>query len=123
MNIQEVLERFSIIAGLKTDQAAPWAALCSESIEEITSHVKEGIDTESNSRRLGAAAAALAFYKYALYRASSGGLESFKAGDVSVKSDTKASLQIAFAVWRDARSSVSDLLNDEEFVFERIGSV
>ena len=123
LDIQDVLERFSIIAGLSMDQAAPWASLCSTSIEEIQSHVKEGVDVEKNSRRLGAVAAALTFYRYTMYRTSGGGLESFKAGDISVKNDKKASLQVAYAVWRDARSSVADLLNDDDFVFERVESI
>lgn len=123
LDIQEVLERFSIIAGLNIDQAVPWTALCSESIEEIGMHVKEGVDALKNSRRLGAAAAALTFYRYIMYKACGGGLESFTAGDISVKNDKRASLQIAFTVWRDARSSVADLLDDEDFIFERIESV
>ena len=123
MDIQEVLERFSIIAGLSIDQAAPWTFLCSESIEQIRKHIKEGIDVSKHSRRLGAVAAALAFYRYIMYKGSGGGLESFTAGDISVKNDKKTSLQVAFAVWRDARSSVADLLNDEDFVFERIESI
>ncbi len=123
LDIQEVLERFSIIAGLNIDQAAPWTSLCSESIEQIRVYVKEGVDVSKNSRRLGAAAAALTFYRYIMYKASGGGLESFTAGDISVKNDKKVSLQIALAVWRDAKSSVADLLNDEDFIFERIESI
>jgi len=119
LDIQEVLERFSIIAGLSIDQAAPWITICKESIEQIESKIKEGVDKQACSRRLSSAAAALSFYRYTMYKASGGGLESFTAGDISIKNDKKTSLQIAFRVWRDARSSVADLLNDDEFVFER----
>ena len=55
-----------------------------------------------------------------MYKASGGGLESFKAGDISVKNDKKVSLQIALNVWKDAKNSAADLLSDEDFVFERV---
>ena len=123
MDTQEVLKRFAMIASLTVEEAAPWITLCEDSICEIKKHVKEGVDMESKERQLNAAAAALSFYKYTLYRASGTGMDSFTAGDISIKSEKKASVQMAYNVWTEARSCVCDLLEDDGFIFERIDSI
>ena len=120
MNLQEIIERFTIIANLSESEVYPWISLCEDACEEIKNHLKSGVSIQDNSRRLCVAAAALAFYRYALYRASSGAMESFTAGELRIKTDSKLSAQIAYSVWRDARNAVSDLLKDDEFIFERI---
>lgn len=120
MDLQEVLDRFGLIANLSSDEVAPWEPICEDSILEIESHLKENIDQEANSRRLEAAAAALSFYKYSLYRASGSGMESFTAGELRIKTNSTESVKIAYKVWQEAKSSICDLLIDENFIFERI---
>ncbi len=123
MDIQEVLKRFAMIASLTVEEAAPWITLCEDCICEIKKHVKKGVDLENKERQLNAAAAALSFYKYTLYRASGAGMDSFTAGDISIKSEKKTSVQMAYNVWTEARSCVCDLLEDDGFIFERIDSI
>ena len=82
--------------------------------------LKSGIDIDTNSRRLTTAAAALSFYRYALYRASGVGMNNFVAGDIKVESDTDASVKTAATVWGDAKKGIADLLVDEDFVFRQV---
>ncbi len=120
MNLQTVLERFSLIANVETDESSPWIPICQESIDEILAHIKPGINIEENSRRLEVAAASLALYKYALYRASNTAMESFTAGEIRVKTDPNTAVKMAYRAWREAKSSIAELLEDNDFVFERI---
>ncbi len=120
MNLQETLERFSIIANLSMDEVSPWIPLCEDACEEIKNHLKKEVSAEENSRRLNVAAAALAFYRYVLYKASGGGMESFAAGELRIKTNAPASVKMAYNVWKDAKNAIADLLKDDEFVFERI---
>ena len=120
MNLQNIVKRFSIIANLSFEEAFPWTEICEDAANEIRIHLKSGVDESEHSRRLDAAAAALAFYRYIIYRASGGGMESFTAGEIRIKADAKTSVKVALSVWKDAKHSIADLLNDDEFMFETI---
>ena len=61
MVLQEVLDRFALIANLSIDEVTPWTEICEDSISEIESNLRENIDQELNSRRLEAAAAGLSW--------------------------------------------------------------
>ena len=47
-------------------------------------------------------------------------MESFTAGEIRIKTDAKTHAKMAYNVWLDAKHSISDLLKDTEFMFERI---
>ncbi len=120
MNLQNIVKRFAIIANISFEEAFPWTEICEEAADEIRTHLKSNISENDHSRRLDAAAAALAFYRYVLYRASGGGMESFTAGEIRIKTDAKTSVKMALAVWKDAKHSIADLLNDDDFMFETV---
>ncbi len=120
MDLYEIIKRFSIISGLSSDEIAPWTSLCEDACMEIRKNLRENVVEEDHSRRLNAAAAALAFYRYILYRCSGGGMEAFTAGEIRIKTDSKVTAKMAYNIWMDAKRSVSDLLQDNEFMFERI---
>lgn len=120
MNLNEIIKRFSIIADLSWEEASPWASVCEDASIEIKSKLRNDVNEEKNERRLNAAAAALAFYRYVLYRCSGGGMESFTAGEIRIKTDAKNHAKMAYNVWLDAKYSISDLLKDDDFMFERI---
>ncbi len=120
MNLQDVLIKFALIADLTLEEAAPLSPICSDAVDEITVKIKDGVDNEINSRRLTAAAAALSFYKYSLYRASGAGMGGFTAGDIKVESQSDASVKSALSVWAEAKDSIADLLADKDFVFRRV---
>lgn len=120
MDIQQIIKKFALMADLTLEETVPWVSLCREAMEEIQSYIREGVDQESNSGRLDTATASLVFYRYTLYRASGGGMESFSVGDIKINSNKKSDVENAYRIWRDAKASVADLLQDNDFVFEGI---
>lgn len=117
MNVQEVLSRFALLAGLTAEESAPWLPVCGEAVQEINGRVKTGVDTVSQSGRLCVLAAAFAFYRYTLYRGSGAGMESFQAGDVTVSSDWQKNVQTAREMWNETAACAADLLQDSGFIF------
>jgi hypothetical protein len=121
LNIQEILNKFAVIADLSAEEAALQTSVCEDAIAEIQANLKPDVNELENIVFLNNAAASFAFYKYTLYRLSgSGGAESFTAGAVRIKNDQKLALQLAYKVWCDAKKNISNLLIDKDFIFERI---
>ena len=122
MNLEERVERFKIISGILEGDTANWVPICEDALHEILFSLKKDVDQNApeNSRRLIVAAAVLAFYKYSLCRASVDSNEAFTAGEFRIKTDSQANIKSAYRMWREARKSISDLLEDDEFVFERV---
>ena len=120
MNLEIVVQRFSVIANIEIEDSSKWIPICGESMEEIKMHLKEGVDEEKNAHRHEVAAAALALYKYTLFTATTLTTESFTAGEIKIKTDPNTSVKMATKVWQEAKKSISDLIKDENFVFERI---
>ena len=123
MNLQKILEKFSIISNTELDDISSWIPFCEDSMEEIKAHLKKDVDIEepSNARRLETAAATLTLYKYILYNITSNiNTETFAAGELRVKTNYTASIKSAYQAWEQAKNSISDILIDETFTFERI---
>lgn len=123
MNTQEVLERFLLIANLSINESAKWTPICSDAVAEIESKLKTDIDKIQNGRRLTAAAAALSFYKYIIYNAAGSGVESFSAGDISIKENTSQKIELASSIWNESKILISDLLRDDNFYFEQVAFI
>ena len=68
---------------------------------------------------LCSAAAALAFYRWALLRAAAGAENGFAVGDVRVTKHA-ADVDTARTLWRESEAAAAPYLNDTQFVFERI---
>ena len=62
LNIQEILERFALIASLSMEEAVGYTALCSDAAGELTRRLR-GTVSENNASRLEPAAASLAYYR------------------------------------------------------------
>lgn len=120
LNIQNIIERFSVISNMTFEEISPWAEICKESAQQIKDHLRKGVNIKKHENRLCAAAGALSFYKYVLYSSYQNGLSGFAAGEIQIKTDKKFNVQLASAIWIDAKNSIADLLVDDEFVFERI---
>lgn len=120
MDLQEILERFSLISGLSDEEASLWEPLLIDAQKEIESKLKSSVDQEADGRRLNVAAAALGFYKYTLYRLSGSGMGSFSAGDLSINLNDKESINIALNIWQEAKASIYDLLKDDDFLFQSL---
>lgn len=118
MEMEEILARFQILAGLTGEEAQAWRTLCEEAAAELTGELREGADAQD--QRLTSACAALAFYRYALTAAAGVG-ESFSAGEVKVAraADTE---KRAERLWLQARRAAAPLLRDGDFLFRRVVS-
>lgn len=118
MDLTDVLNRFALISGITSEKSIFWSSVCRDSINEVTLRIKSGVDTnlDKNKRRLVNAAACLSFYKYAVYKS----YDANSASDASTASQKQAYMKNAYQIWSEAEASVSDLLNDNRFVFERV---
>jgi hypothetical protein len=117
---QAIFNRFALIANLNSNEAAPWMPICTESAAELENKLKNKDHKKEEKQRLIAAAAALSFYKYTLYKASSDSLQSISIGELSVKNNSKESTNLARIIWENAKASIADLLIDTDFYFKAI---
>lgn len=120
MDLNAILNRFAFLSGLTLDETASFTPICNDAKMEIQLKIKPNINESAESGRLEAAAAALSFYKYILHKASLQGTQSFSAGDVSIKEDIKQQLESARSIWYEAKASVCDILQDDEFCFQKV---
>ena len=112
----DVFARFSALAGL--DGAERFLPLCAGAAGELGAAEREGCGEEGRDA-LCAAAAALAFYRWALSHAGMGA-EAFSAGDVKVSAG-KADPAAARELWRGAAAAAAPYLKDSGcFLFGRI---
>ena len=117
LDIQKILERFSLISSLPMEEAVGYTALCSDAAGELVRRLR-GVVNEENASRLQAAAASLAFYRYAMYQAANG--EDFTVGDITVSSGRNDKVKLAREIWLEAQREISDLLEDDGFVFRGV---
>lgn len=120
MELNGILNRFSFLSGLSLNESNSFIPFCNDAKTEIQLKIKPNIDESAESERLEAAAAALSFYKYVLHKASLQSTQSFSAGDVSVREDYKQQIESALSMWHEARASVCDILQDNEFCFQQV---
>lgn len=116
IDADDVLARFSVLTGLQdTEKYLP---LCTDAAREIQASERDTCG-EDGYNALTAAAAALAFYRYTLAHAASGG-ESFSAGDVKV-TQSAGNTESALMLWRGAAAAAAPYLADSGcFLFGRI---
>lgn len=121
MAIADVKAKFAKLTGLSAlDVTTNWVDVINEAISEIDSKLRSDVNKENVSARLEAAYAALSFYKYSLYNATENSeIESFSAGDISIKCNKKVLVDEAYKFWQEAKNSIYDLLEDENFLFKR----
>ena len=112
LDIQEILERFALIASLPMEEAVGYTALCSDAAGELTRRLR-GTVSENNASRLEPAAASLAYYRYAMYQAAN-------AEDFTVASGRDDKVRLAREVWMEAEREIADLLSDDGFVFRGV---
>lgn len=115
MNIDEIMERFAVLAGLTAEDAAPWRMLCEDALVRIQSQCREDVDPAEQSSALCAAVSALAFYQYVLCGGVTDAVD-FTAGDVKITRKGDA-VDCAKALWLEAKSQIAPLLQDDGFYF------
>lgn len=118
METQEILEQFAVLAGLDSQQAGKYRLLCENARAQIAGVAKADAGL-MGELALCAAAAALAFYRWALMSAATGVENSFSVGDVRVTKGA-ADVERARQLWRESEATAAPYLNDVSFVFERM---
>ncbi|WP_050697088.1 hypothetical protein [Anaeromassilibacillus senegalensis] len=118
METEKILEQFALMAELDERRADKYRSFCDQAKEQLEALAKPG-ESYAAARALEAAAAALAFYRWSLFRTAVGVETGFAAGEVRV---TKSGTDVAMArqLWREAEAAAAPYLRDEGFVFERI---
>ena len=114
MQLEAVLERFAVLAGLTAEEASSWQILCEDALSQIRSKCRDEVDPAEHSGVLCSAAAALAFYRYDLGRDVADG-EDFSAGDIKISG--RQGLAAAKELWQSARQEIAHLLRDDGFCF------
>lgn len=107
MELGQVVEQFVRFAGIDEELAKQWEPLCQAAIANLREQLAPGVDLTDS--RLTLAAAADAFYQYALIH-SSDDAKSVKIGDVSVSSQSGTGAQTARALRSELRTAIAPLL-------------
>lgn len=117
--LQRVYNRLVLLLGDFDGEQELLFTLCSAALSEIKNRLRRREDEDDE--RLTAAAAGIAYYKLALIRsAREEGAVSFKAGDVTVNKNSRASLEGARVIRDEALHAAAGLLKDEAFLFRRV---
>lgn len=107
MEQNQVFEQFMRFAELDVEQARKWEPLCQAAAVSLREQLMDGADVTDD--RLTLAAAADAFYQYALIH-SVDDAKSVKIGDVSVSSQSGTGAQTARALRSEMRTAIAPLL-------------
>lgn len=82
LDYSKVIRQFGIFSGLDSRETGQWTELCIACTDELVRQIVPETDVETWQERLTAAAAALAFYRYALLQSCEG--SGIKLGDLAV---------------------------------------
>lgn len=116
LSLDDVVARFSALSRLCGDDLESFSFLCSDALHTILSARRcEDPVSDTDAPLLCNAAAALAFYHFALLSSALPNPD-FSAADVRV-SYPKPDLSAAKALYRDARALAAPLLLDQDFSF------
>lgn len=124
MNYDGVFKRFKFFSDLTDSEASEWSFLIYDCMAELSEMLISDSDNEVNSRRINAAAAALANYRCKEILCSRGEYDGISAGDVTINEGGK-SLEAAYKLYTDCLAKIADIVKDTEggFVFERMSDI
>lgn len=121
MEYDAVLNRFLLLTDIDRAEMSGLAPLICDAMAELSEMLLPNSETEENSRRITAAAAALAAYRYREIITARGDCDGIKAGDVTISSDGR-SLEAAGKIYTDSLAKISDLVIDRDFIFRGVKS-
>ena len=109
-----VLSLLRQLTDIGEDEEKVCLGIALSSLERVNSRLKA--DADRDDVRIAQAAAGLAYYALCVRRAgNSDGVESFKAGDITVKKGADSSLEFAASVRDAALAELTPLLSDDGF--------
>lgn len=116
MNIANVCDRFSVLAGLETEEAAHLLPLAEDACAYVQERCRVSEPDEAQMRRLELLAAA---YALRLYSLRGGQLQQFTAGDVRLTA-AAGWTENAGRLWRELAADSTDLIKNDDFLFGRV---
>lgn len=116
-DIQALTERFAALAGMEQQEAQRHSLLCRDAAAQVEGMAKSSL-TAQEEELLHGAAAALAFYRWALLEGVRAP-ESFASGEIQVKKDSALS-EKARKIWEEYRNAAAGCLRDTDFVFQQM---
>lgn len=116
MNIANVCDRFSVLAGLETEETARLLPFAEDACAYVQERCVVSEPDEAQTRRLELLAAA---YALRLYSLRGGQLKQFAAGDVRLTAATGPA-ENACRLWRELVSDSTDLIKSDDFLFGRV---
>ena len=120
MNLNDVIERFTLVSGLKMSDASRYLPLIADCKEIFEERVTDAL-SPAREKRLAHACAVYAYYRVCML-IRDGGLDSFKAGDVQI--DVKKLDEICIAaqrMWNEERGIIADIADfDDGFAFRSV---
>lgn len=120
MELSYIGKLFAAFTGLTADETLEHLELIRLSAAEIESRLKIGVDPEKHYQVLCYAAAALAFYRYSVLCANTGGIQSVKTGDTTFAADPASAVQTAAAIRDEFMELAAPLLKDRQFSFQAV---
>ena len=120
MNCHKILLQFRMLSGMDAKSANDYISLCSACAKNLEKGLKPTADKDDE--RLVFAAAAAAYYKLCLIRASdtNGAADKITVGDVTQSRSYDSICKNAKALYEQALESISDLTESNSFFFRGV---
>lgn len=118
MIFEEVYNLFMVYSGLSGADASRYSFFSTNAINYLQGELINPEKEEENGWQLNVAASALAYYNYCLAMNASGGVSSFKAGDITVNNSNN--LESAKEMWMLERAKIATLIKDNSFSFKKV---
>lgn len=120
MNLNEIIERFTLVSGWKMSEVSRYLPLIEDCKEQFAERAADDL-SEAKRRRLSHACAVYAYYRVCLLLRD-GGMENFKAGDVQISTAKIDDIcNSAFRMWESERAVIADIISfDDGFAFRSV---
>ena len=117
MNIENVTERFALLASLDSEELPRWGVLVQDACAFVQAHCTVTAPDEAQTARLEALAAAYALRLYGM--CADEGLTQFVAGDVRLTSSA-GNGKNTLSLWDELLRANADLIHTGDFLFGRV---
>ena len=120
MELSYISRLFAALAGMTPEEALEHLDLIRLAKDEVESSLKPGCDPQEHRQALSYAAAALAFYRYSIIAANTGGVQSLRSGETTVAADGEEAIRIAREIRDEFMALAAPCLRDDRFVFQAV---
>ena len=120
MELTTICKLFAAFTGMTAEETLEQLDLIRLAKEELEASLKPGCDPEEHRQALSYAAAALAFYRYSLLAANTGGVRSLRSGEMTVTSDSDDAVRVAREIRDEFLALAAPCLRDDRFLFRAV---